>query len=113
MKLSFLNMVFVGFLCVLSLVSGAIFPACPPDCPGTSAHRQESARDAVAKLNLNQPWTKVRKEVTRACGLNIQPSTDHCFADFNHVDCCTMVNEHTHRTNEESRVPGMHTQNQV
>ena len=27
---------------------------------------------------------------------------------LHHVDCCTMVGQNTHRTNEESKVVGMH-----
>ena len=38
-------------------------------------------------------------------------STSHCFEDYNHVDCCTMVPETAQRTNEESKVVGMHRTN--
>ena len=31
-------------------------------------------------------------------------STSHCFEDYNHVDCCTMASDTSHRTNEESKV---------
>lgn len=33
------------------------------------------------------------------------------FNDFNHVDCCTMDSSKTHKTNEASRVVGMHRVN--
>jgi len=32
---------------------------------------------------------------------------------LHHVDCCTMVGQNTHRTNEESKVVGMHSVNML
>jgi len=66
---------------------------------------------AARDVDLNGPWPTVRKALVEACGLRNQRSTSHCFNDFNHVDCCTMASSNTHRTNEESKVVGMHPVN--
>ena len=84
-----------------------------PDCPGTGCHgtaweRHSAAQEAARHIDLDRPWSLVRDDLVSACGLKVQRSTGHCFNDFNHVDCCTMVGQNTHRTNEESKVVGMH-----
>ena len=100
-------------LAALLSVAGS-FPDCPgADCPGTAWERSDAAVRAARRLDLNLPWPEVRDGLVSACGLRVQRSTNHCFNDFNHVDCCTMVSASTHRTNEESRVPGMHAVNQL
>jgi hypothetical protein len=96
------------------LQSGAAqFADCPWDCPGTAHERQSKARAEVLRVDMSAPWADVRHGLVRACGLLLGHSTSHCFADFNHVDCCTMVAGNTHRTNEESRIAGMHPVNQL
>ena len=89
-----------------------------PDCPGTGCHgtaweRHSAAQAAARQIDLDRPWSLVRDDLVQACGLKVQRSTGHCFNDFNHVDCCTMVGQNTHRTNEESRVVGMHRVNML
>jgi hypothetical protein len=89
-----------------------------PDCPGSGCHgtaweRHSAAQEAARQIDLDRPWSLVRDDLVQACGLKVQRSTGHCFNDFNHVDCCTMVGKHTHRTNEESRVVGMHSVNML
>ena len=95
-------------------IGAAAFPQCPgASCPGTSWVREASAVSRVAALDLDalSSWSEARRSLVSACGLKIQSSTKHCFNDFNHVDCCAMEVSHAHRTNEESRVPGMHAVN--
>uniref|UniRef100_A0A7S0Q5V7 Uncharacterized protein n=1 Tax=Coccolithus braarudii TaxID=221442 RepID=A0A7S0Q5V7_9EUKA len=92
------------------------FPECPgasAACIGTAWDRLDSAVLAARAVDLNRPWDHVRNDILAACGLRAQTSTEHCFNDFNHVDCCAMLAENTHRTNEESRVMGMHAVNQL
>lgn len=69
------------------------------------------AHEAVAMIDMSGEWADVRQALVQACGLRVEQSTSHCFEDFNHVDCCTMAADSTHRTNEESLVPGMHPVN--
>ena len=85
-----------------------------PDRPGASRtgtawDRHYAAREARG-VDLNRR-PEVRKAPVSACGLQVQQSTSHCFNDFNHVDCCTMQSEQTQKTNEESKVVGMHSVN--
>eukprot|EP00322_Chrysochromulina_rotalis_P010891 CAMPEP_0115859490 /NCGR_PEP_ID=MMETSP0287-20121206/16642_1 /TAXON_ID=412157 /ORGANISM="Chrysochromulina rotalis, Strain UIO044" /LENGTH=245 /DNA_ID=CAMNT_0003313791 /DNA_START=12 /DNA_END=749 /DNA_ORIENTATION=+ len=104
----------VAVFCSLLSWAVAIHDDCPdqPDgCMGTAEERSAEAVARARHVNFNQPWAQVRAEVVAACGLRLQSSTSHCFNDFNHVDCCTMSTENTHRTNEESRVVGMHRKN--
>ena len=97
----------------LLLLSGfGVFPNCPgTECVGTAWERHRAAQQAARQVDLDRPWSEVRADLVSACGLQVQSSTGHCFNDFNHVDCCTMVGRNTHRTNEESRVEGMHRVN--
>ena len=96
-------------LCALAWTSvSAVFDSCPWDCPGTALDRRATAQEAVVQVDMSGDWADVRHALVRACGLKVEQSTSHCFEDFNHVDCCTMVDDNTHRTNEQSRVPGMH-----
>lgn len=89
-----------------------IFSDCPgKGCIGTAWTRQQAAQQRASAVDLDGLWSEVREALVDACGLRVQRSTGHCFNDFNHVDCCTMVNNSTHRTNEESRVEGMHRVN--
>ena len=69
------------------------------------------SRVSALDLNTVLTWQAMRRKLVSACGLKSQLSTRHCFNDFNHVDCCAMETSHAHRTNEESRVPGMHAVN--
>ena len=89
-----------------------VYPDCPgKGCVGTAWARQQAAQERAKAVDLDRPWSEVREALVDACGLRVQSSTGHCFNDFNHVDCCTMVNDNTHRTNEESLVEGMHRVN--
>merc|ERR1711990_848676 len=79
------------------------FPNCNGNdhsgCRGSAVQRSTTAREAVkAMASMNRPWSEVRKDLVETCGLKYQGSTSHCFEDFNHVDCCAMVDRHTHRT---------------
>ncbi len=65
------------------------------------------------EVELDRPWSEVRAAILGACGLRDDHSTGHCFNDWNHVDCCVMESGSTHRTNERSRIPGMHAVNQL
>lgn len=90
------------------------FPECPgAGCSGTAWERSAAAVDAARLVDLDRPWREVREDLVSACGLRVQRSTSHCFNDFNHVDCCAMGTGNTHRTNEQSRVEGMHAVNQL
>ena len=103
-----------SLLLLLPLLSTSVHENCPDQgngCTGTAVERSEAAIDRARAVNLNQAWPSVREAIVEACGLKAQASTSHCFNDFNHVDCCTMVQSHTHRTNEDSRVVGMHRVN--
>ena len=96
---------------MLTAVLG-VYPDCPgASCTGTAWDRHYAAREAARGVDLNRPWPEVRKALVSACGLQVQESTSHCFNDFNHVDCCTMQSEQTQKTNEESKVVGMHSVN--
>jgi hypothetical protein len=98
----------------LLLAAFSVHDQCPdqPDgCPGTAESRVQQAISHARNIDLNREWPVVRDDIVRACGLRIQPATSHCFNDFNHVDCCAMVDQNVHRTNEESRVVGMHPVN--
>ena len=93
----------------------------PSGFPGTAVRRRATALDMVA--NLSQPtldgeWADVRRSLLSSCGLRDSVAavgrgrTTHCFADFNHVDCCTMQADK--QANENAgRVAGMHQQNQL
>jgi len=92
----------------------AVYNDCPdqPDgCGGTAVARSQEAMARARAVDLNRSWKLVRDDIVRACGLRVQQSTTHCFNDWNHVDCCTMESASTHRTNQESRVAGMHAVN--
>jgi len=93
------------------------FPSCDADkhegCRGSAMQRLGKARELIKQIDFNVEWAAVREGIVSACGLKVKPSTGHCFEDFNHVDCCTMVDRHTHRTNQKSQVVGMHEQNQL
>ena len=92
----------------------AIHADCPSQadgCTGTAEQRSAEAVERARAVRFNQPWPLVREEIVSACGLRVQQSTGHCFNDWNHVDCCAMATSNTHRTNEESRVVGMHRTN--
>lgn len=104
----------VGCAFLMAAARGAVHPDCPDQpegCTGTAIARSEEARAQARGLDLNRPWREVREAIAQACGLRVQSSTQHCFNDFNHVDCCTMDSSSTHRTNEESKVKGMHAVN--
>ena len=79
------------------------FPECDAEthdgCRGSATKRAAAARNAVKQIDLSGEWSTVRRQIVSACGLRVKASTSHCFEDFNHVDCCTMVDKHTHRTN--------------
>lgn len=101
-------------LIALLAVGVAVHPDCPDQadgCTGTAIARSAAAVSRARKVDLNKPWAEVREEIVKACGLSVQRSTSHCFNDWNHVDCCTMASDNTHRTNKESRVVGMHAVN--
>lgn len=103
-------------LLLLRVTPLALFSECPgAGCPGTAVQRQSAAvrRIAAADLSTIASWEAWRRVLVASCGLKVQRSTSHCFNDFNHVDCCAMETSHSHRTNEESRVPGMHAVNQL
>lgn len=93
--------------------AASVFPSCPWDCPGAATQRLQNAREAARVVSLGGDWAEVRQQLVRACGLQVVQATSHCFADYNHVDCCTMVAQNTHNTNEQSRVAGMHPVNQL
>ena len=95
----------------LCVTVAAVFDSCPWECPGTAIDRKSAAQQAATSIDLNGEWSLVREALVNACGLRVDGSTSHCFEDFNHVDCCTMASDSTHRTNEESLVPGMHRVN--
>ena len=98
----------------LVLLALAAFPDCPdqPDgCGGTAVERAAESRRRAREVDLDRPWQDVRDSLVRACGLLVGQSTSHCFDDFNHVACCAMAASQHHKTNEESRVGGMHTVN--
>jgi len=71
--------------------------------PGTSVERMVASRERARKIpttELDQDWSAVRVNVLGACGLRDlrdvppgQGNTSHCFADFNHCDCTTMLGE--------------------
>jgi hypothetical protein len=71
--------------------------------PGTAVERMLASRErarSIAAAELNKDWPDVRVAVLSACGLrdlrNVPPgqgNTSHCFADFNHCDCTTMLGE--------------------
>ena len=103
-------------LVLLSLAIGShgIHNDCPDQadgCVGTAVERSIAAMERARAVDLNREWPLVRDDFVRACGLRVQQSTSHCFNDFNHVDCCVMHDGHVYRTNEESRVVGMHRVN--
>ena len=109
---------------VAEAVGSAYAPECPdergpfPDCPGagcvgTAEVRRQTAMDLAKSIDLNQPWAKVREDIVGACGLKVSSSTSHCFDDFNHVDCCTMVASNAFNTNADSAIMGMHAVNQL
>ena len=92
------------------------FVACRVDgsaYPGTAIERNEVVKENAKNLtDLNGPWDEVRKKLLSACGLWDNQHTDpgqgntgHCFADYNHVDCCTMQEEIAHDENR-GRVRG-------
>jgi len=91
------------------------FPGCDGEgnsgCTGSATSRAAAARQQIKNVDFNGNWYDVRRAVVSACGLKVQRSTSHCFEDYNHVDCCTMVPETAQRTNEESKVVGMHPTN--
>jgi len=91
------------------------FPGCDGElndgCTGSATSRAAKARQEIKNVDLNGNWNNVREAVVSACGLKVQRSTSHCFNDYNHVDCCTMASNTAQRTNEESKVVGMHPTN--
>eukprot|EP00900_Chrysochromulina_parva_P002079 jgi/Chrpa1/11872/Chrysochromulina_OHIO_Genome00013368-RA len=92
----------------------AVHQDCPNQadgCTGTAKERSSAAVARARTVRFDQPWDSVREEIVSACGLRVQQSTSHCFNDWNHVDCCAMATGNTHRTNEESKVVGMHRTN--
>ena len=94
----------------------AVFPDCPDQpegCTGTAIARAHAAMQRARNIDLDRPWDDVREAILDACGLQNLAATSHCFNDFNHVDCCAMGASSTHRTNERSRVTGMHPVNQL
>ncbi|KAL3920084.1 MAG: hypothetical protein SGPRY_005383 [Prymnesium sp.] len=95
----------------LVLAALAVFDSCPWECAGTALERVGVAHAQVASIDLSSEWSAVRQHIVRACGLRVESSTSHCFEDFNHVDCCAMAAENTFRTNQASKVPGMHPVN--
>jgi hypothetical protein len=110
MRSDLVRLVGAGLLCGCK----GVFPDCPgTGCRGTAWERHSAAQAAARQIDLDRPWSLVRDDLVQACGLKVQRSTGHCFNDFNHVDCCTMAGQNTHRTNEESRVVGMHRVNML
>ena len=91
------------------------FPQCDAHdhsgCRGSADSRAQKARELVKSVAFGGDWSTVREKMVSACGLKVQSSTSHCFEDFNHVDCCTMQDKTSQRTNEKSQVEGMHEQN--
>ena len=104
----------VSSMLLFALSTLAVHQDCPnqPDgCTGTAEERSSVAVARARTVRFDQPWDIVREEIVSACGLRVQQSTSHCFNDWNHVDCCAMATGSTHRTNEESKVVGMHRTN--
>jgi hypothetical protein len=85
----------------------------PAGFPGTAAQRQLAARAKVRALPqdvLNGDWGNLRKDLLSSCGLRPARTTSHCFADYNHVDCCAMYGT----ANENAgRVEGIVQRNQL
>mmetsp|Transcript_4265 Transcript_4265/g.4922 ORF Transcript_4265/g.4922 Transcript_4265/m.4922 type:complete len:269 (-) Transcript_4265:170-976(-) len=90
--------------------------------PGTAVERLNSAKERASSLKpaqLNADWDSVRVAVLGACGLrDLQRSapgqgyTGHCFADYNHCDCTTMLGEVSHNENQ-GQVQGIAMGNQL
>lgn len=81
-----------------------------PSYPGTALDRTEKGKELASQLQketLNGDWASlVRPSLLQACGLRdkttVRPGngyTGHCFNDYNHVDCCTMIGEVAHNEN--------------
>ena len=93
----------------------------PSGYPGTAVQRRSSVLRHFSNLTqtqLNGDWGDIRRSLLQSCGLADSRSavgrgrTTHCFADYNHVDCCAM--QATLAFNEnEGRVAGMHQSNQL
>ena len=82
--------------------------------------RRWSAQLLASRLNasdLSGSWDAVRPLLLGACGLKdlrrARPGagyTGHCFADWNHVDCCTMALDAADAENG-GKVAGIHASN--
>lgn len=93
----------------------------PSGFPGTAVQRRTSVLERVANLTqiqLNGDWGDIRRSLLQSCGLADsrravgRGRTTHCFADYNHVDCCAMQVAEAYNENE-GRVAGMHQSNQL
>ena len=94
----------------------------PSGFPGTAVQRRSIALEQIANLTqaqLDGDWGDIRRSLLQSCGLADSSRTavgrgrtTHCFADYNHVDCCTMQAGVSHNENE-GRVAGMHRSNQL
>ena len=108
------SMQFISFLLQISLILSSKHESCPGDCSGTARTRQAIARTKVGSIEIeNKDWESIKNDLRRSCGLKIAYQTSHCFADYNHVDCCTIQESFQYQTNEDSLVPGMHPINQL
>eukprot|EP01083_Nonionella_stella_P318562 1165134_1 len=85
------------------------------DCPGTAYDRMNNIQYRLSSINLHgMSWSKLRMSLVDICGLkNNTMATTHCFADWTHVDCCSIVTIHSFVTNQHSHVTGMHPINQL
>ena len=83
-----------------------------PAYPGAATARMEASVGLVEQLDASllksgTAYETIRLELLKACGLQDRQRvregyTGHCFADFNHVDCCTMLGSEAHNKNEGS-----------
>lgn len=104
-----------------TLASIAAKAARMAEYPMDAETRRHSAQLLASRLNatdLNGDWsTSVRGLLLGACGLKDDQrsrpgkgNTGHCFADWNHVDCCTMALE-TADAENGGKVDGIHRSN--
>ena len=80
---------------------------------------QEGPEEAALEGRLDEEWAATRRLLLGACLLQDAPDalpgrgyTGHCFADWNHVDCCTMQGAVASNENE-GRVQGIAYGNQL
>eukprot|EP00041_Stephanoeca_diplocostata_P013871 m.247431 g.247431 ORF g.247431 m.247431 type:complete len:232 (+) comp19496_c0_seq20:321-1016(+) len=79
------------------------------DFPGNAVRRNGIVASNAADIPqavLDGQWTPLRASLLEACLLHNNESvlpgmgnTGHCFSDFNHVDCCTMLGRNVDNDN--------------